>query len=187
MIINNIEILESQLRQIFAGVVWTHKIQEKQADIYLEQYNMMETWKIALSAITTSGICTVIFIDENWLKILTAVISMASLFINSYFKVYDLKSLQQHHKKSAIDLLELREELIAILCDIKSGRYQEDELISKRDIILNKQMNIYKKCLDASDEAVNRANDGLKYKRDNTYCDEEIDSFLPILARKNQK
>ena len=37
MDINNIEIIESQLRQVFASVVWSHKIQEKQADIYLKQ------------------------------------------------------------------------------------------------------------------------------------------------------
>lgn len=29
-----IEVVESQLRQIFISVAWTHKIQEKQADIY---------------------------------------------------------------------------------------------------------------------------------------------------------
>ena len=38
----NMEILESQLRQIFASVVWTHKIQEKQSDIYLNRYNNLE-------------------------------------------------------------------------------------------------------------------------------------------------
>lgn len=147
----------------------------------------METCRIALSAITTSGICTVIFIDEGWLKILTAIISVISLFINSYFKVYDLKSLQQHHKKSAIDLLALREELIAILCDVKLEKYTEDELINKRDEIFKKQMSIYKDCLDANSKAVDRATASLKTKGDNTYSDEEIDSFLPTLARKNKK
>ena len=41
----NIELLESQIRQIFASVVWTHKIQEKQADIYRDRYNKLETAK----------------------------------------------------------------------------------------------------------------------------------------------
>ena len=164
--------------------MWTHKIQECQADIYLEKHNKMETLRIALSAITTSGICTVVFIDENWLKILTALISVVSLFINSYFKVYDLDALQKHHKSSAIDLLELREVLIAILCDIKLDKYNEDTLMQKRDEILKKQMDIYKECLDASSEAVTRASEKLKGRQDNTYSDEEIDSFLPLLARK---
>lgn len=146
----------------------------------------METWRIILSAITTSGICAVVFINEYWLKILTAIISMVSLFINSYFKVYDLKAIQKHHKKSAIELLELRENLIAILCDIKLEKYNEETLINKRDEVLKKQMDIYKECLDASSEAVTRASENLKGRGDNTYTDEEIDSFLPILARKNR-
>ncbi len=50
------EYLESQLRQKFASAVWTHKIQEKQADYYQRLYNIMETVRIILSAITTSGI-----------------------------------------------------------------------------------------------------------------------------------
>ena len=34
------EYLESQLRQKFASAVWTHKIQEKQADYYKRLYNI---------------------------------------------------------------------------------------------------------------------------------------------------
>lgn len=171
---------------MFAGVVWTHKIQEKQADIYLEKHNNMETCRIALSAITTSGICAVVFFDEKWLKVLTALISMASLFINAYFKVYDLKSLQKKHKGTANDLLELREEMIAVLCDIKLGKYTEEKLIEKRDEFLKRQMKVYKESLDASSKAVNMASENLKNRGDNTYLDEEIDSYLPILARKKQ-
>ncbi|WP_252229823.1 SLATT domain-containing protein [Clostridium sp. ZBS15] len=183
---NNIDIIEGQLRQIFAGTVWTHKIQEKQSDICLDRYKKLENSRIALSAITTSGIFAVVFIDEFALKVVTAIISAISFFINTYFKTYDLKSLHKQHKKSALDLLELREELISVLCDIKLGKYTEDSLRSKRDEILKKQIDIYKKCLDTEEEAVNKASDNLKNRQDNTYSDDEIDSFLPVLARKNQ-
>ena len=184
--INNIEILEGQIRQIFAGTVWTHKIQEKQADIYLDRYKRLENWRIGLSAVTTSGIVTVVFIDEFWLKVLTAIISGVSFFINSYFKIYDLKSLYKQHKVSAIELLELREELISVLCDIKLEKYDKNSLSVKRDELLKKQMFIYKKCLDVESKAVNQASDNLKSRKDNTYSDEEIDSFLPVVARKKQ-
>lgn len=146
----------------------------------------MEICRIVLSALTTSGIFSIIFIDKYWLKIITSIISMVSLFINSYFKVYDLKAIQKHHKQSAIELLELRENLIAILCDIKLGKYNEETLIKKRDEVLKKQIDIYKKCLDASSKAVTKASENLKDRGDNTYTDEEINSFLPILARKNK-
>jgi len=38
------EYLESQLRQKLASVVWTHKIQEKQADYYKRLYSIRKNW-----------------------------------------------------------------------------------------------------------------------------------------------
>ena len=84
----NIEIVESQLRQIFASVVWTHKIQEKQSDIYLNRYNNLEFLRILLAAITSSGIFAIIFVDKFWLKMITAIVSAISLFITTYFKSF---------------------------------------------------------------------------------------------------
>ncbi|WP_330638722.1 SLATT domain-containing protein [Romboutsia hominis] len=184
--INSIGFLESQLRQLFASVVWTHKIQEKQADIYLKQYKCLEFWRILLSALTSSGIFAVIFVDELWLKLITAIVSAISLFISTYFKTYDLKLLQKEHKKSALALLELREELVSVLCDIKMNKYKEDELFKKRDDLIKKKIKIANNTLDASENAVNQASENLKKRKDNTYSDEEIDSFLPLLARKDK-
>lgn len=185
IIINNIEIIEGQLRQLFASVVWTHKIQEKQADIYLRRYKCLEFWRIALSALTASGVFAVVFANNWFLKIATAIVSAISLFINTYFKTYDLKLLQKQHKKSAVDLLELREDYTTILCDIKMNKYTEEELINKRDELIKRKIKIAKCTLDADEKAVDEASDNLKKRQDNTYSDEEIDSYLPKLARKN--
>lgn len=80
--------------------------------------------------------------------------------------------------------LELREELISVLCDIKMNKYTEDELLKKRDDLIKKKIKIANNTLDASEEAVNQASKNLKDRQDNTYSDEEIDSFLPLSARK---
>ncbi|OSA79384.1 hypothetical protein B2H89_13035 [Clostridium botulinum] len=183
---SNIEVLESQLRQVFASVVWTHKIQEKQADIYLRKYKFLEFIRITLSAITSSGIFAVIFVDNKWLKIITAIISGVSLFITTYYKSYDLKSLQKQHKKSAVELLELREDLVSVLCDIKVDKYNEDKLAEKRDEIIKRKIKIAKCTLDPVEKAVKEASDNLKKRQDNTYSDDEIDSYLPRLARKSK-
>ena len=49
-------ILEDSVRNTFGSVVWSHKIQEKQADIYFSQYKCMETIKIATASLTSVGI-----------------------------------------------------------------------------------------------------------------------------------
>ncbi|NFT08355.1 SLATT domain-containing protein [Clostridium botulinum] len=186
IIINNIEIIEGQLRQLFASVVWTHKIQEKQADIYLSRYKRLEFWRIALSALTSSGIFAIVFADNWYLKIATATVSAISLFITSYFKTYDLKVLQKQHKKSAVDLLELREDFTTVLCDIKMRKYSEEELSQIRDNLIKRKIEIAKCTSDPDEKAVSMASKNLKVRQDNTYSDNEIDNFLPSLARKNR-
>lgn len=181
------EYLESQLRQKFASVVWTHKIQEKQADYYKRLYNIMETVRIILSAITTSGIISSIFVDKTWLKVITAIISMGTLFISTYLKSYDLKGLHQKHKETAIQLLDLREEIISVLCDIKWKKIDEEQLADKRDEINTKYSDICKGALDANNFAVKKASKALRIYKDNTYTDEEINSYLPVELRKKQK
>lgn len=182
----NINILESQLRQIFATVAWTHKIQEKQCDLYIIRSRRLEFLRILASAITSSGVFAVIFIDGMWLKLLTALISAVSLFITTYFKTYDLNQLHAQHKEAALNFLELREEITSILCDIKVERYTYYELLQKRDEILEKKIRYSKNTPDATEKAVKLASKALKVREDNTFSDYEIDSFLPKEARKNK-
>lgn len=183
---NNINILESQIRQVFASVVWTHKIQEKQADKYLKSYKRLEFIRILFVAATSSGIFAAIFVENDYLlKIVTAVVSAVSLFISTYFKSYDLKSLYTQHKKSAIELLALRENIVTVLCNIKMSKYTEDELCIERDAIISRKIEISKVTPDATDAAVIAASNCLKLRQDNTYSDQEIDSYLPTIARKN--
>lgn len=180
----NIELLESQIRQIFASVVWSHKIQEEQADIYRNRYNTLETIKIAASSITSAGIISIIFVDGFWLKIITAILSMVSIAVNTYYKTFNLVNMANEHKQTALKLLRLREKLICLLCDIKMQKINEEDVISTRDELLEELMNAYDKSRDATSDAVAKASEHLKKRGDLTYSDEEIDSFLPIYLKK---
>ena len=139
-----------------------------------------------MAALTSSGIFAVVFIDNFYLKLVTAIVSAISLFITTYFKSYDLKTLQKQHKKSALEWLELRENMMTVLCDIALNKYDEDELISRREEFIKRKIEIAKLSLDCSNRAVKRASRDLKVRGDNDYSDNEIDSFLPQLARKNK-
>ena len=68
--IENYKILEGTVRDSYSGVVWSHKIQEKQADIYAEKYKKMETLNIVAASLTSVGIVSMIFTDPLWLKLL---------------------------------------------------------------------------------------------------------------------
>ena len=61
---NEYQILLDVVRQNFASVVWTHKIQIKQADIYAIRYRRLEIANIALAAATSCGAVS-IFAGQN--------------------------------------------------------------------------------------------------------------------------
>ena len=55
------QVLLDVVRQQYASVVWTHKIQEKQADIYFKRYNLLEIVNIVFASLTSCGIVSTIF------------------------------------------------------------------------------------------------------------------------------
>ena len=113
---NNHQILLDEVRQNFASVVWTHKIQEKQADIYAEQYKLLETINILLAAATSCGIITTIFVDGIVAKVITACLSFGTLAITAYFKSFDLKSMEERHRTAANKFIVIRNRLLHHYC-----------------------------------------------------------------------
>lgn len=83
--------------------------------------------------------------------------------------------------------MDLREEIISVLCDIKWKKIHEEQLADKRDEINTKYSDICKDALDANNFAVKKASKTLRIYKDNTYTDEEINSYLPVELRKKQK
>lgn len=80
------QILLDEVRQTYASVVWTHKIQEKQADIYARRYEMWMTINIVASAVTSCGVIAAIFNHSLLAQILTACVSLVTLCDHRLFQ-----------------------------------------------------------------------------------------------------
>ena len=104
--INNYRVLEDVVRDSYGGVVWTHKIQEKQADIYAEKFKKMETINIVAASLTSAGIIAIIFTDPLWLKLISAIVSFATVYITAYYKSFDLQKLVAAHKATASKMID---------------------------------------------------------------------------------
>ena len=61
-----VRVLEDVARNLFANVVWTHKIQEKQAEIYEHRFKWLSVINIIFAALTSAGIVSTIFVDPTW-------------------------------------------------------------------------------------------------------------------------
>lgn len=180
------DVIESEVRQIFASIVWNHKIHEKQCDINTFWFNILEFLKIISSAITTSGILTCFFVDKFALKVITTVFSAICLFINTFYKTYNIKESKDSHKASALEFLELKNKTICILSDIKLGKLSLEQATNKRDEILSINYDICKRSLNTCNRAVEKARKSLKVQGDSSFSDEEINSYLPIELRKEK-
>lgn len=179
------ERIESTARQLFASVVWSHKIQEKQADIYEHEYKLLESIKIGAASATSIGIVSLLFTDQYWIKIVSALISFVSVFISAYFKSFDLSSMKKQHKNSAINLWGIREDLLLLILQIRNKSITPESAIDLYKNILERLKVIYEQAPNTTEAAVRKAGQALNVAQDNTFSDSEIDSFLPDMLRRD--
>lgn len=185
--IENYKMLEDVVRDSYASVVWSHKIQEKQADIYAEKYKKMETVNIGAASLTSVGIVALIFTDPLWLKLVSALISFATVYITAYFKSFDLQKFITSHKAAANKLIAVRDQYKVLLTEIKLKVDSVENLLARYKELVEKTDAIYLEAPTTTDEAVGKASKALKIKKDNTFTDAEIDSFLPLSLRRENK
>lgn len=152
---NMIKLLNSQIRNSYGNVFWTHKIHEKDADLYRIWNNRLKITQIVLSAISTTGLVFVLFgVDESniaegnnclvrYAAIISAFISALLVIANSLSKGYDLGELSASHGATAIKLLDLREEYLSLLYDIKGRHLSVESIQKRRDELKEKTLAIY--------------------------------------------
>lgn len=176
--------LENVIRNKYASVVWSHKIQEKQAEIYSTNYKRLKTASILSASITSVGIVSLIFTDQLWVKIASAIISFVTIFVSSYFRAFNLSDLQKSHKASANQILQIRDKLEMILTEIKIRSKPPEIIWQDYKELLEELHKCYNEAPATTDKAVKLARKSLNIKKDNSFSDDEIDSFLPETLRK---
>ena len=182
--IENYKMLENVVRDSYSSVVWSHKIQEKQSDIYAEKFKMLETVNIGAASLTSVGIIAMIFTDPLWLKLVSALVSFVTVFITAYYKSFDLQKLVSSHKSTANKLIAIRDQYKVLLTEIKLQSDSVEKLLTKYKELVKETDAIYLEAPTTTDKAVNRAREALKIKKDNSFTDDEIDSFLPVSLRR---
>ena len=183
-IMNSYQIIDACVRDTFNRVVWSHKIQEKQADIYQHRHRVFATVSIISSSLTSVGVVSLIFVDQLWVKLISAGLSFISVFVNSYFKSFDLVTMIKAHKTTAVQLLSVRDSLTCLLMKIKLEMTPAEELIEVYEDLLKEIHNIYENAPNTSNTAVKMARKALQVTGDNTFSDDEADSYLPTTLKK---
>ena len=175
------EILLDVVRQSYASVVWTHKIQEKQADIYSKRKN-----NIIVATLTSCGVTSIVVNKDCFaLKLITFVLSFITVAITAYFKNVDLKSLQKQHKDAANNFIVIRNELLQVITDICMKNEEVKSLNDRYKSIMERLNKLYINAPIVSERAGKRAADAFAKEKGYSYKEEEIDRFLPPELRKS--
>lgn len=172
-------ILEGHIRECYGRVVYSHKTQEKCADILLSRLSRIKLWQIILSALTTAGFVSTVFGSGTVGAILGLILSTTLLALNSYTKNYDLGELAQKHKQAANDLWIIRESYLSLLVDVAMKEKPLEDLQEKRDELTKQLHMIYSGAPSTTFQAYKKAQEALKRLEDMTFSDSEIDAFLP--------
>lgn len=166
------------IRQQFASVVWTHKIQEKQADIYAKRYSWLETINIIMAAATSCGLIAVIF-KENLLilKVITAIFSFATLAISAYYKSFNPSFKSKENKDAANKLIGIRNELLSLIAECILQEKPVKEIKINFDEVIIRLNKLYLELPSTTAKARKKAKESLNNK-EYSYSDDEIDCFL---------
>ncbi|MDO5714883.1 MAG: SLATT domain-containing protein [Tissierellia bacterium] len=122
---------------------------------------------------------SLIFIDKFWIKLISAIVSFISTFISMFFKSFEVQNNLISHKKTAVDLLILRDKFRLLLIKIQMNNANTKELLQEYEGLQKQLGEVYKDAPNTTDEAVKRASKALKTNKDNDFSDEEIDDNLP--------
>ena len=177
---NEYQVLLDIVRQNYSSVVWTHKIQIKQADIYATRYRRLENFNVILAAATSCGAVS-IFADQDSfvLKIATVILSFITTAVTTYLKCFDLKAMEKQHKDAAEHFLVVRNELLHLIGEIHMQEKSVNELDEKFHGIEETLNALYLSAPSTTDDAVVAASIALGTNKDYTYTNDEIDRFLP--------
>ncbi len=178
-------ILESQLRECFGRVVYSHKTHEKCADILLSRLSKIKLWQLSLSALTTGGFIAAIFGAGQVSVIIGVFFSTILLALNAYTKNYDVGELAQKHRQAGADLWIVREKYLSLITDLRMGEKPIETLQKERDQLLDQLHAVYSGAPSTTDKAYRKAQEALQKYEEMTFSVEEIDAFLPKELRKH--
>lgn len=172
-------VLESQIRECYGRVVYSHVVHEKCADIYLKRLTSIKDWQIYLSAITTGTLLISLFGESKLGIVIGAIFSTILLALNTYTKDYDLEKLAQKHSDTAAILWGIRESYLSLLTDMVSNSLRLDQVQAKRDALQNSLESVYQNAPRTTEKAYKLAQKALKIDEQMTFFNEEINNFLP--------
>lgn len=174
--------LESQIREAYGRVVYTETCHNKKVNFLELKNKRIKFWQIVLSALSTGGFFSSVALEKKYLTLLSGLISLALLILNSYTKNFKLIEEAEKHKKAADLLWAVKQEYLSLLTDL--WEIPVDEIVVKRAELLKKTETIYSNSPRTDKASYLEAQKALKTEEEQTFSEKEIDVMLPKELRR---
>lgn len=181
--------LLAQVREAFGRVVYSHKTQEKQADICFHRHRWQQGMLIGLTAISSGtflaalvgalGSPVMTSLATSFIAILVSATSLAT-------KTFKFAEEAGAHRDIAARLWDVRESYLSLIADLMSGTRSVSDARAQRDELQEATRAAYADAPRTSSKAFGRARDGLKDNEEMTFTSREIDLFLPEALRLDE-
>jgi SMODS and SLOG-associating 2TM effector domain family 4 len=152
------------IRDSFGRTTYSHKIYEKQLEIQNKNLSLYRWIRFIVIAITATGAISLIFTDDNFVKVSTAIFAVLSLFLTLYGLGIKPEEIVSELQRTARDLWFVREKYFHLLSDIKSEVISDEDVIRQRDVLTLKLDDIYHDAPQTTSRAYKKAQEALKRK-----------------------
>ena len=179
---NGTRAINQAIRESFGRAVYTHKTHEKAREISSFHVTVVKWLNIVLTTATSGSLLSTIITNERALLYTSAAFAAATLAFGIFQLSFDPGADVERHREAAKNLWYIREKYIHLLTDMTDG-LGRDEMVERRDALMEEAGAIYRQAPDTSNRAYQKARRALKYAEDMTFNDAEIDAFLPKALR----
>lgn len=181
--------LLAQVRESFGRVVYSHKTQEKQADICFTKHRWQQGVLIGLTAVSSGTfLAAVVGLLGNPVLTSFATSSIALLvtWVSLGAKTFRFADESDTHRSIASRLWDIRESYISLIADLMAGSLTDAEGRQRRDVLQKAAREAYSDAPRTSSKAFAQAQGGLKDNEEMTFTAHEIDLFLPAALRLDE-
>lgn len=171
-------------RELYGRVVYSHKVHEKEREIWSGKVCWMNRVNILLAGITTIFAVISASLKPLWALIVTAISAAAGVCFAIWQASADPAARGAQHRVAAKELLWIREQLLLFVGSCQATTPPPDAQ-RQLDMLTRELTAVYKFAPDTSPEAYAAADKMLKSGHF-TFSDDEIDGFLPTDLRKKK-
>lgn len=180
----NLTSYEDRFRQLYWRIIWTHKIHEKQADIYSAERTRVDVSAMVLTAVSGCGILAASQLATLPFNVIPIAIAAAAIFLDLKSHITDYGAMITEQRMSAKRFLSLREESLDLIAATHDDALDQDAACSA---LASLEIEYERACClspRTTGRAVAQAEKALG-GGDVLASDEKIDQFLPERLRRS--